>query len=147
MENNKIKKTVLIGIVTLLLISLITAVVLTSKQEAINYKETQIIARTNELDKVSTSIIYTDNMKCFYPNLDAEEPTCLVYFNYTIGGEQYSESIYIKEDTNLKDIDEIVKTYVKEQIRDSYEEVIEYEGTKLKDRTIKLEDVGQVANE
>jgi len=134
------KKTIIIGIVFLLVISLVTAItVYNSKQEALNYMASKVSEMNTAVGQASTSITYTDDVTCVFTGIEDTEPTCYAYFSYNVEGESLAERVVVDETMTAKEIDELVKTFVQEKIRAEYKyEKVEYKSTQLKDREITI---------
>ena len=133
--NRKIMTTL---IVSLFLVSLVTAVTLSNKSTALSYITNKLSERTSAIDRASNSIVYTEDMRCVYTSIDATEPVCFAYFNYTVNGTQIESRAVVAENATLKDIDYEVQLVVRNKIQETYKEAVEYTGTSLKDRVISL---------
>lgn len=131
------KKTIIIGLISLLLISIVTGIILSNKEEALNYFMTYKLNREDNIEKLVSSIKYTSDKNCqidYY----SEKILCSACFSYSFDDEILEDCISLAEESTIEEDDEKVKEFVRNQI-EQYHYTIEkigYVERDMKDREI-----------
>ena len=109
------KKKLLIGIlVGVLLVGSITAITLSTKEDAYvwfdNYKDT----REASIDGAISEKAFTSDVEC-YIDYESESSMCHVCYEFKYNTEIYEDCTHVQEDMNLKDIE----IQISEEIRNN----------------------------
>lgn len=132
------KKTLIIGlIISLLLISISTAIMLKNKEELLAYFSEYKSKRESKINETITTINFTTDKVC-YINYHTEKISCEVCFEYYINNESYHDCIGLQNDTTESQDNERVKNYTNAIIKTLIPiEEIGYKERDMKGKVIK----------
>lgn len=129
------KKILLFIILSLFLIGIVSpAMVLSNREESINYLKAYKESRDLQLKEIFSSINFTTEKECII-DYSFELPICSICFDYILDKEIKSTCISLKENSTLEEDENELKEYL---TRETREEVI-YTERIMKGRTLNID--------
>lgn len=134
----KMKKTITLGIIFLLVISSAIALY-SSKEEARTAILNYISTRDTTVNQTVTTITYTKEPECkLIESKEKIYDVCIISFEFNYNKETIESQISVLGDSTDEEIDNKVNKYVKEHIKQNYpKEEFKYERTGFSGRKIK----------